>query len=194
MCNALTSFAALACPPADLSSSDRLRMWRISSLIIWIRSLRKKLVHVMYPLIIRLMSNYQFEILYITILTFLFKTMSSVSNELVLVLFLCSILSDSVDRLSFLPSSESPSSFPLSPESISALDPELGWSALIFTFVPNSFEGNPVWTNWDLEWPLLYWYPEFLTTWRASGKSSSRRFNRDGINKHNCAAASLTET
>ena len=57
VCNALTSFAALACPPADLSSSDRLRMWRISSLIIWIRSLRKKLVHVMYPLIIRLMSN-----------------------------------------------------------------------------------------------------------------------------------------
>lgn len=57
MCNALTSFAALACPPADLSSSDRLRMWRISSLIIWIRSLRKKLVHVMYPLIIRLMLS-----------------------------------------------------------------------------------------------------------------------------------------
>ena len=43
VCNALTSFAALACPPADLSSSDRLRMWRISSLIIWIRSLRKKI-------------------------------------------------------------------------------------------------------------------------------------------------------
>ena len=41
VCKALTSFAALACPPADLSSSDRLRMWRISSFIIWIRSLKK---------------------------------------------------------------------------------------------------------------------------------------------------------
>ena len=102
-------------------------------------------------------AAYKIKILYIKILTFLFKTMSSVSKELVLVLFLCSILSDSIDRLSFFPSSESPSSFPLSPESISALDPELAWSFLILTFVPNSFEGNPVWTNWDLEWPLLYW-------------------------------------
>ena len=118
---------------------------------------------------------------------------SSVSNDVALGLFLCSELFVSDDRLSFFPSSEPPSSFPLSPDSLSPEDPDT-LSPLIVTLVPNNLEGNPVLQNCDLECPLLYWYPELRTTCRASGNNSSRRFNKDGINRHNCAAASFTDT
>lgn len=45
-----------------------------------------------------------------------------------------------------------------------------------------------------LEWPFEYWYPLSRTTWRAKGKSSSRRVNNAGMCLQIWAAASFTET